>query len=112
MVFAYNMVKKAYDEGYALGLSEARAAIRRQITVEYFKRMQQAYASGKEFREPPPRVEPAYLEGFVDGRSEAYADANKQLAAYYKRMQEAHARGEDFTEPPPIFGASDIEEQD
>ena len=110
MVFAYNMVKKAYDEGYALGLAEARAATRTQRTVEYFKRMHKAYARGEEFNEPPPRVEPEYLEGFADGRAQAY-DYAIEVVEYFNRMREAHARGEDFNEPPPVFG-DEAEEQD
>ena len=47
--------------------------------------------------------------GFDRGRAEAYADANRQIAAYYKHMQEARERGEEFNEPPPMFG--DDEEQ-
>ena len=42
-------------------------------------------------------------EGHAAGRSEAYADADRQIAAYYKRMQQTRERGEAFDEPPPRF---------
>ena len=104
MVIAYYMVKKAYDEGRAIGYAEGRAKARKKITAAYFKRMQEAKERGEEFNEPPPRFEPEYIEGFAEGRAEAFADINRQNAAYYKRRQEAKERGEDFNEPPPRFG--------
>ena len=50
--------------------------------------------------------------GFDRGRSQAFAEVNKELAAYHKRMKEAHARGEVFDEPPPRFGVDEAREQD
>ena len=103
MVIAYYMVKKAYDEGRTIGYAEGRAEARKKITADYHKRMQEAKERGEEFNEPPPRFEPEYIEGFTEGRAEAFADINRQNAAYYKRMQEARERGEEFNEPPPTF---------
>ena len=48
-------------------------------------------------------VKRSFNRGRVEGRAEAYEDADKKIAAYYKRMQEARERGEDFDEPPPRF---------
>lgn len=57
-------------------------------------------------------VKRGFDRGRVEGRAEAYEDADKQIAAYYKRMQEARERGEDFDEPPPRFSNYQEEEED
>ena len=54
MVIAYNMVKKAYDEGYAEGRAEAFALATMKVSA-YHKRMREAHERGEEFNEPPPR---------------------------------------------------------
>lgn len=66
MVIAYYMVKKAYDEGYALGLAEARKeayADADEKNAEYYKRMQEAHARGEDFNEPPPTFNDGEAQG-------------------------------------------------
>ena len=57
-------------------------------------------------------VKRSFNRGHSQGRSEAYADANRRVAAYYKRMQEARERGEEFNEPPPVFGDESEQERE
>ncbi len=57
-------------------------------------------------------VKRGFDRGHAQGRTEAYADANRKNAEYYRRMKEAHERGEVFDEPPPKFGGEDVQEQD